>query len=833
MFFLAYWVLLPPSAVGNTSACAGDECYSSERTVLLQRQGWTGNLADSFYEPDRAFVLNAPYRSDKPDVTEESVSSSIALGQKLLTESRRCLSARMALSLEAGDHQRLQWLDLIWKAEVYILARAQGLDSAILPFVDPSFSDDAQTAIASIVAGRNAAAAIVEQEIEADVDVGLANVLDQGAQQQFLEHVNTVVAACGQDSPDSQALKQQVAESFTPAANWTEQESETVADTLLGIESLCWQGSLDVNYFVTKEGPNNSQHDCNSQFHAVLHQQRNQHAALTEYYAKVALALHDGDNQLGIHFASQINRARSKEEIHHTHVLDKIHAAARSPDLSPAALARLHYIDKKHLQSAFGISKEDDCKAYAQFQESKPEHWRSKHPELQKYHSCVCVEFLPTVVCQAAHQAGLAQVRAETEARLSKALKRSRHAGHPSSLAQATANLTSAWLRPCDVPVSCELCIKDEAVCISSDVSVTKVANGKKKKKMSNSVEGDIRGLFDSIDICPVTGKCSFCAQLVAAPMFDFKLNVGANADQCGTVAQFMASFNIFVNTEVCFSGEVGEVLGELGVDCREYGEIKFYPFLNKLGFAYNWHPPNSGDSYLIRIEVELPLTERLADGAYAYCGSKNRFEHYKCLKALYDAQGTFKVHLKVKHRWFKHWRYVWTVFDPPGNIAKAEWTIPGPSRNSAKLAERDTGSDRLWDSLPRIQHRHGICLDASQRNTEGGKVHMYDCMTSNYNQDWSYDGGSGEIKNQHGMCLDARDRRKRGIEVAMWKCQGNDNQRWTYNSHTGQIKIWDGICLDSPQKSENHGRVHMWDCHNGENQKWKISSAAFHRRRR
>ena len=39
------------------------------------------------------------------------------------------------------------------------------------------------------------------------------------------------------------------------------------------------------------------------------------------------------------------------------------------------------------------------------------------------------------------------------------------------------------------------------------------------------------------------------------------------------------------------------------------------------------------------------------------------------------------------------------------------------------------------------IKSKDGICLDASERNTNGGKVHMWDCDVNNQNQQWLITG--------------------------------------------------------------------------------------------
>merc|ERR1712100_751902 len=85
-----------------------------------------------------------------------------------------------------------------------------------------------------------------------------------------------------------------------------------------------------------------------------------------------------------------------------------------------------------------------------------------------------------------------------------------------------------------------------------------------------------------------------------------------------------------------------------------------------------------------------------------------------------------------------------------------------------------------------------GICLDASQRNTNGGKVHMWSCDTSNQNQQWRYDAGTGQIKNRYGICLDASQRNTDGGKVQMYSCStSNANQKWVTSAiQTNQPQI-------------------------------------------
>lgn len=125
-----------------------------------------------------------------------------------------------------------------------------------------------------------------------------------------------------------------------------------------------------------------------------------------------------------------------------------------------------------------------------------------------------------------------------------------------------------------------------------------------------------------------------------------------------------------------------------------------------------------------------------------------------------------------------------------------------------------------------RVKAVHGICLDAPKRSTAGSKVHMWDCSSTNKNQQWTYNAVTGQIRNRHGICLDASQRSTKGGNVHMWACNtANKNQQWEYNSKSRQIRNRHGICLDAPQRSTKGGKLHMWECDTAnKNQQWQIA---------
>merc|ERR1711912_156053 len=104
----------------------------------------------------------------------------------------------------------------------------------------------------------------------------------------------------------------------------------------------------------------------------------------------------------------------------------------------------------------------------------------------------------------------------------------------------------------------------------------------------------------------------------------------------------------------------------------------------------------------------------------------------------------------------------------------------------------------------------------------------MWACNVKNQNQQWRYTAATGQIKATHGKCLDASQRNTNGGKVHMWACNvKNQNQQWRYTAATGQIKATHGKCLDAAQRNTNGGKVHMWSCHTGnQNQQWLLLQA-------
>lgn len=155
----------------------------------------------------------------------------------------------------------------------------------------------------------------------------------------------------------------------------------------------------------------------------------------------------------------------------------------------------------------------------------------------------------------------------------------------------------------------------------------------------------------------------------------------------------------------------------------------------------------------------------------------------------------------------------------------KAHVKVPSRRRRISIRRRRAASWTRMNVRRAQIQLSSGYCLDASQRNRSGGKVHMWPCNRRNWNQQWDFNSGNGLIKNSHGICLDASQRNRNGGKVHMWGCNSrNYNQKWKYNRSNGSIQNQYGICLNG-QGRRAGAKVHMIRCHPGQgNQKWSIS---------
>jgi len=84
------------------------------------------------------------------------------------------------------------------------------------------------------------------------------------------------------------------------------------------------------------------------------------------------------------------------------------------------------------------------------------------------------------------------------------------------------------------------------------------------------------------------------------------------------------------------------------------------------------------------------------------------------------------------------------------GEVAKAKKVNegPNPAGEATTLLQLGANAGEFGESHPSgfVKATHGLCLDASQRSTNGGKVHMWACDPNNQNQQWNVNAAAGAV---------------------------------------------------------------------------------------
>jgi len=93
---------------------------------------------------------------------------------------------------------------------------------------------------------------------------------------------------------------------------------------------------------------------------------------------------------------------------------------------------------------------------------------------------------------------------------------------------------------------------------------------------------------------------------------------------------------------------------------------------------------------------------------------------------------------------------------------------------HSHQVWEYDTVKQHLTAGLS-VNLDTQYCLDASQRNVDDGRVHMWTC-SDHWNQKWEY--ANGGIKSVRGKCLEKKV--VDDMNVVMYSCDEKPAQQWT-----------------------------------------------------
>ena len=105
-----------------------------------------------------------------------------------------------------------------------------------------------------------------------------------------------------------------------------------------------------------------------------------------------------------------------------------------------------------------------------------------------------------------------------------------------------------------------------------------------------------------------MSASCSPCMGLKPGDPITFVLEMGASADGCSSSADFMATFKVYITPQMCMGGPLGEIAGLLDMDCVEFGEVAYYPFLNMITLQINTPPVPRLPVPLVRARTELNL---------------------------------------------------------------------------------------------------------------------------------------------------------------------------------------------------------------------------------
>lgn len=126
---------------------------------------------------------------------------------------------------------------------------------------------------------------------------------------------------------------------------------------------------------------------------------------------------------------------------------------------------------------------------------------------------------------------------------------------------------------------------------------------------------------------------------------------------------------------------------------------------------------------------------------------------------------------------------------------------------------------------LIQIKSLNGICITAQQPTATDVDPTMRLCVNDTLQQFWTYNQDSGLLMNRFGRCLDAFQRNQNGGRIRLMSCDGaNPNQQWNFDPTTGQLKSRSGLCFASPTPNQDGGKVWTWSCNATDaGQQWQM----------
>jgi subtilase family serine protease len=117
-----------------------------------------------------------------------------------------------------------------------------------------------------------------------------------------------------------------------------------------------------------------------------------------------------------------------------------------------------------------------------------------------------------------------------------------------------------------------------------------------------------------------------------------------------------------------------------------------------------------------------------------------------------------------------------------------------------------------------------GPCVDdASAKTTNGNKIDIYPCNSSNA-QKWAV-GSDGTVRTL-GKCMDVTSAgTANGTTVDLYDCNYSGAQQWAVRSDGSLLNPESGRCLADPAGTNTPGtQLIIWTCDGGSEQQWKLS---------
>jgi hypothetical protein len=132
------------------------------------------------------------------------------------------------------------------------------------------------------------------------------------------------------------------------------------------------------------------------------------------------------------------------------------------------------------------------------------------------------------------------------------------------------------------------------------------------------------------------------------------------------------------------------------------------------------------------------------------------------------------------------------------------------------------TPSSSSSGPVPLISGYGGKCIDdKGNSSTDGTKVIIWSCNSSDSAQGWTYT--DGELLH-NGLCANDSSNGGSGSHVILWSCNGGSNEKW-FRSGSEYVLALSGhglLCLDDPGYSTTNGtQLIVYRCNNGGNQHW------------